>query len=132
MRARARARAKEAKKAKKAKKAKARGELQAARDARRRSAALGRIAVEVLDQFLHQITMMRRQRFDLRRQLDRFLRRRVFLVASRRRGRFAAGRAGRRPVMEPVQVDAQPVGERAQLVGRRNRAARQPFMRGLR
>jgi hypothetical protein len=34
--------------------------------------------------------------------------------------------------MEPVQIDAQPLGQRLQLVIRRNRAARQPFVGRLR
>ena len=34
--------------------------------------------------------------------------------------------------MEPVQIDAQPLGQRLQFIDRRNRAARQPFVGRLR
>ena len=34
--------------------------------------------------------------------------------------------------MQPVQIDAQPIGERREFVGSGDRSAREPFMRGLR
>lgn len=89
-------------------------------------------AVELLDQFLNEVTLMRRQRLDLRREFDRLGRRRIALVARQRLRRRVLDHARRRAVVQPVQFHAQPAGERFEFVRRRNRAARQPFVRGLR